>query len=216
MHKTFISYHHDNDQDLKNMIVEKFGSNDFIDKSVKNGDINPNNTENTIMRTIREKFLKDLTVTLVLVGSETSQRPFINSEIQASLWGENPAGLLAVVRDEIYQKIYLETTCKNLNCNCGIKLRTQTKLFEDYLPELIFKNNKFHKPVAHYDDDQVYCSIVKISTFMRNPEKYIDDAFRKRKTIPIAYKKLSKSTPKIQNESLLFSSFKQFLIGESK
>jgi hypothetical protein len=28
----------------------------------------------------------------------------VNSEIQASLWGENPAGLIGVVRDEIGMK----------------------------------------------------------------------------------------------------------------
>lgn len=39
MHKTFLSYHHANEQDLKDGIIEAFGGASFIDKSVSDGDI---------------------------------------------------------------------------------------------------------------------------------------------------------------------------------
>ena len=39
MHKTFISYHHKNEQDLKDEIITKGSKEFFIDKSVKDGDI---------------------------------------------------------------------------------------------------------------------------------------------------------------------------------
>jgi hypothetical protein len=87
MHKTFLSYHHANEQDLKDGIIEAFGGASFIDKSVSDGDISSNVSENYIMRKIREDYLGDSTVTVVLIGTETANRPFINSEIQASLWG---------------------------------------------------------------------------------------------------------------------------------
>lgn len=86
MHKTFLSYHHANEQDLKDEIIDLFGGESFIDKSVSDGDISTTNTDETIMRTIREDFLKDSTVTVVLIGTETKNRPFVNTEIQASLW----------------------------------------------------------------------------------------------------------------------------------
>ena len=54
MHKTFISYHHKNEQDLKDEIVKKGGDKgDFMDKSVEDGDIEPSLSEDTIMRKIK-------------------------------------------------------------------------------------------------------------------------------------------------------------------
>lgn len=198
MHKTFISYHHANDQDLKNQLIEEFGGGEFIDKSVKDGDIDTDNAEETIMRTIKEDFLSDSTVTLVIVGYETAQRPFVNSEIQASLWGNNPNGLFAVVRDEVYDLIYQPSKCRALFCNCGIDLRLKTGNYIYYLPELVYRNNELGKDVAHYNDSEVYCSIVKFSMFIKNPEMYIDAAFEKRKGDYEIKKKLSAETPKIK------------------
>ncbi|WP_227255785.1 TIR domain-containing protein [Bacillus thuringiensis] len=85
MHKTFISYHHKNEQDLKDKIIEKLGGEDFLDLSVSDGEIDTNLGEDEIMHIIRENYLHDSTVTVVLIGWETAQRPFVNSEIQASL-----------------------------------------------------------------------------------------------------------------------------------
>jgi hypothetical protein len=203
MHKTFISYHHENEQDLKDQIIEDFGGDFFIDKSVKDGDIDPENSEETIMRTIREDFLSDSTVTLILVGKETSQRPFVNSEIQASLWGDNPNGLLAVVRDEVYDLIYTSGKCVDPSCNCGISLRKPTSLYKTYLPDLVFKNRQYEGTEPHFNDSQVYCSLIKFSTFIKDPEKYINEAFDKRtKGFDIKIK-LSPETPKIQSKKSL-------------
>lgn len=53
------------------------------------------------MRTRRRNdFLEDSTVVVVLIGEETANRPFVNSEIQAALCIKNQLGLLGVVRDE--------------------------------------------------------------------------------------------------------------------
>lgn len=206
MHKTFISYHHANDQDLKDRIITNFGGEDFIDKSVKDGDIDTENSEETIMRTIREDFLSGSTVTLVLVGYETAQRPFVNSELQASLWGDNPNGLLAVVRDEIYDLIYTNGSCSSLSCNCGISLRNPTSLYKTYLPELVYKNRQYEGDEPHFDDTQVYCSLIKFSYFIKDPEKYINEAFDKRKAGFDIKKKLSPETPKIQPKNNMWKS----------
>lgn len=200
MHKTFISYHHANDQDIKNLIIQKFSGDHFIDKSVSDGDINTNNTEETIMRTIREDFLADSTVTLVIVGYHTAQRPFVNSELQASLWGDNPNGLLAVIRDEVYDLLYQPSVCTSPLCNCGTTLRSQTSQYKYYLPEIVHKNHEYDGTIAHYTDDEVYCAIIKYSTFIKNPERFIDEAFDKRKGEFTIKKKLSPETPKIKSK----------------
>lgn len=54
MHKTFISYHHSGEQKLKDELVNTAESKDyFIDKSVSDGDIDTNLSEDTIMSKIR-------------------------------------------------------------------------------------------------------------------------------------------------------------------
>lgn len=185
MHKTFISYHHAREQDLKNKIIDKSVIGDeFIDKSVSDGDINPNFSEEFIMRKIREDYLGDSTVIIVLIGEETAERPFINSEIQAALWGENPSGLIGVVRDELYDKIYRTTTCSGNDCNCGTSLSTPTYEFNKKVPFLIKENNtrleNNESTSPHYNDSDAYCGIYKFSTFFNDMEKYIDKAFDKR------------------------------------
>lgn len=205
-HKTFISYHHDNEQWAKDKIIEDFGVDDFIDVSVHNGDIDVNLSEEAIMKKIRDEYLKDSTVTLVIVGEETSLRPFINSEIQASLWGTNPNGLLAVVTDEIYEKIYYEGNCGGLNCDCKVRVPQN---HGTYLPELVHKNreiernNEITSTPCHYNDKLVYCSLTRFSDFIKDPDSYINASFDKRNGLDYNIaKKLSKETPKIQKNSL--------------
>lgn len=185
MHRTFISYHHKREQDLKNEIIDKSViSDEFIDKSVSDGDIDPNSSEESIMRKIREEYLGDATVVIVLIGEETAERPFINSEIQAALWGDKPSGLIGIVRDELYDEIYSTTTCSGNDCNCGITLRSQTYEFNKKVPFLIKENNtrleNNDSTSPHYNDSNAYCGIYKFSTFFSDTEKYIDKAFDKR------------------------------------
>ena len=184
MHKTFISYHHARDQELKNQIIEKgVEGGKFIDKSVTDGDIDTDLSEDTIMRKIREDYIGDSTVVIVLIGEETAQRPYVNSEIQASLWGDR-TGLIGIIRDELYDRLYSSTTCNGNECNCGITLKSQTFEYEAKVPFLVRKNNTIlenNKSTSpHYNDSEAYCGIYKFSTFFNNMEKYIDEAFDKR------------------------------------
>lgn len=87
MHKVFISYHHDNDQWYKDYlasIAEPFQV--FIDESVNIGDIDESCKDETILRCIRDEFLKGSTVTIVLVGTETRNRNFVDWEIWSSMY----------------------------------------------------------------------------------------------------------------------------------
>lgn len=196
MHKTFISYHHDNEQEYKEDIIKEYGEDNFIDKSVGDGEIDTDLDESRIMEIIRTDYLQDSTVTLVLVGSETAKRPFVNSEIQASLRdtkNNKHNGLLAVVIDEIYDLIY--TTIK---CSCGCEARTKSAFYDIYLPDLVKKNNQKSTSLCHYNDSEVYCAVIKYSDFIVDPEKYINSAFNKRDDSKIEiFKTLDKETPKI-------------------
>lgn len=87
MHKVFISYHHSNDQWYKDRLVE-FGEQHsiFIDRSVDTGDIPDDWTDERIRREIRDRHLRDSTVTVVLVGSETKRRKHVDWEIHSSMY----------------------------------------------------------------------------------------------------------------------------------
>lgn len=86
MHKVFISYHHKNDQYYKDFLIEMNKlSPIFIDGSVDSGDISDDLTDQEIRRIIRDEYLKDTTVTILLVGTETKYRKYIDWEIFSSM-----------------------------------------------------------------------------------------------------------------------------------
>ena len=86
-HKVFISYHHLNDQGYKESILEWNRNNEiFIDASVDTGDINENLPDDTIRQKIRDEYLKDSSVTILLVGTDTKKRKHIDWEIYSSMY----------------------------------------------------------------------------------------------------------------------------------
>lgn len=87
MHKVFISYHHRNDQGYKESLLEwNRNNNIFIDASVDTGDINENLSDESIRQEIRDEYLKDSSVTILLVGTETKNRKHIDWEIYSSMY----------------------------------------------------------------------------------------------------------------------------------
>lgn len=97
--KVFISYYH-GDQEAVNKFVKDF-SDVFIAKTVgvKDGDFDFDSTKpEYIMRKIRETKLSDSTVTIVLIGSCTHSRRYVDWEVKASLQQGStlPNGLVAI------------------------------------------------------------------------------------------------------------------------
>lgn len=86
-HKVFISYHHDNDQWAKEKLLELNREYDiFIDGSVDTGDISDGLSDEEIRKKIRDKYLRDTTVTILLVGTETKNRKHIDWELYSSMY----------------------------------------------------------------------------------------------------------------------------------
>jgi len=83
-HKVFISFHHE-DQAYKDWFVRMMGE-DIVDESVGDGDIDDSNlSTETIRQRIRDGFIRDATVTIVLIGPCTWQRKHVDWEIGSSL-----------------------------------------------------------------------------------------------------------------------------------
>jgi len=126
-HHVFISYHHTNDEGYRKKL-EKMARDEMINGSVMDGDINPDVTPETIRRIIRENYLRDTTVTIVLVGEETWKRKHIDWEIYSSLHrsgNKSRSGLLGIMlpTHENYQQEgynqYLIPPRLHDNIECG-------------------------------------------------------------------------------------------------
>lgn len=99
-HKVFISYHHANDQWAKEELLDLNREYDiFIDGSVDTGDIDDELTDESIRKKIRDDYLKDTTVTILLVGEETKKRKHIDWEIYSSMYNgkvNKQSGILVI------------------------------------------------------------------------------------------------------------------------
>ena len=87
MHKVFVSFHHANDQKYKEGLVSWAEKNKvFIDGSVYMGEIPEDWDDQKIREYIRDEHLKDTTVTILLVGTETKNRKHIDWELYSSMY----------------------------------------------------------------------------------------------------------------------------------
>ena len=100
MHKVFVSYYHYSAQSYKDSLVtwgEQHGL--FIDQSVDTGDISDGLSDQYIRETIRDEYLRDSTVTIVLVGTETKRRKHVDWEIYSSMYDgkvNKKSGIVAI------------------------------------------------------------------------------------------------------------------------
>lgn len=97
--KTFLSYYHKDDQLYKNYFENLFDDL-IVNKSVQNGDIDSDNSDEYIKQLIQKEYLYDTTVLVVLLGAKTKHRKHVDWEISGALnykVGDHYAGLLGVV-----------------------------------------------------------------------------------------------------------------------
>ena len=90
-HKVFLSFHHQDDyyrQQFERQFSNEFDPV-FVNRSVQDGDIDPNYKTDAIRREIRENYISDSSVTIVLIGQNTWQRKHVDWEIGYSLTTSN-------------------------------------------------------------------------------------------------------------------------------
>lgn len=153
-HKVFISYHHANDQWAKDALISFFNNDDnfvFIDKSVHDGDIDDKLSDEEIRKKIRDEYLRDSTVTILLVGTETKNRKHIDWELYSSMYdgkinkksgilviqlpSTNPQYFTAAHGDVEKNSIY-DSSIKW----CSVDSRTEFERRYPYLPARIIDN----------------------------------------------------------------------------
>ena len=97
--KTFISYFHKDDEDYKDEF-ERLTSDLIVNKSVGDGDITEDNSDDYTKKLIQDGYLSDTTVLVVLVGAKTKCRKHVDWEISGALdlkVGESYAGLFGIL-----------------------------------------------------------------------------------------------------------------------
>ncbi|ADZ91469.1 TIR domain-containing protein [Marinomonas mediterranea] len=167
-HKTFISFHHA-DEEQRQQFERDFSQqfDGYVSKSVQDGDIDPNKKTDDIRRIIREKFIKDATVTVVLIGQGTWRRKHVDWEIASSIRDtkNNPrTGLIGILLPSYST--------------------SGSSFYELENAENSGQYNPYTIPPRLYDN--VKCGFAKIYSWPRNGDElrqWIHDAFEKRKTV---------------------------------
>ena len=166
-HKVFVSYHHNNDEYYRDKF-DKLTNGIVISMSVEIGDIDSGLTVETIRQKIRDEYLRDSTVTVVLIGAQTWQRKHVDWEIGSSIRNTNlnpRSGLLGIILPtyprENY-KVYHSCTIPprlHYNIECGfaeIHNWTENKAeLKDWIDEAFNRRNKINP-------DNTYPSFIKI------------------------------------------------------
>lgn len=111
LHKTFISYHHKLDENRRRIFELRFGNGHgvVLPSAVGDGEINPELPAETIRQKIRDEYLRDSSVTVVLVGAQTWQRRHVDWEISSTLRDtlHNPrGGLLGIILPAYYDAYF--------------------------------------------------------------------------------------------------------------
>ncbi|HBL52866.1 MAG TPA: hypothetical protein DDZ34_02150 [Syntrophaceae bacterium] len=167
-HKVFVSYHHLPDQYYRDKF-EKFFSLQYdvmISKSVQIGDIDPGLATDTIRDKIRDEYLRDSTVTVVLIGEKTWQRKHVDWEISSSIRktkNSSRSGLLGIILptyqmiDENTYNIYTIPPRLHYNIKCGYALiykwNEDPKNIKQWIHEAYIRKDKV-------DPDNSYQSFV--------------------------------------------------------
>ncbi len=94
-HKVFLSYYHRDDQFYRDFFENAF-KHLYITKTVQPGDINTDNSTEYIRRLIREDYISDASIVIVLVGPKTRCRKHVDWEVSAGL-SRSAGGLSGLV-----------------------------------------------------------------------------------------------------------------------
>lgn len=158
--KCFVSYYHNDDKYYKESFLNLMDDL-TITKSVKDGDINSDVSDNYAKQLIQKGYLSDTTVLIVLIGMKTKCRKHVDWEISGALnykVGESYAGLLGLKLPEHDNYGTGKYTPSKIPARLADNLKsgyaiikdytTDTKKLQEYI-ELAYNNRK------NKDDDKI-------------------------------------------------------------
>ena len=156
--KVFISYYHAEDQLYKEKFKNLFGDL-VIHKSVEDGDINADNSDEYIKQLIQKDYLADTTVLVVLIGPNTKHRKHIHWEISGGLnpkIGDKCAGILGLKLPSHPDYGTGEHTPSKLPVRLADNIKTGYAIIRDWTDNRIkmqeYIELVFEKRNTNYDD----------------------------------------------------------------
>jgi hypothetical protein len=149
--KVFISYHHAKDQVYNDELIQFNQSQGiFIDSSVDTGEIDDSLPDESIRCKIRDEYLRDSTVTILLVGTQTKYRKHVDWELYSSMFdgSVNKKSGIIVITLPTTNCTYFQTAHENEKvivhpeCQSWISIteRTEFERRYPYLPDRIIDN----------------------------------------------------------------------------
>ncbi len=197
-HKVFISYYHRDDQKYKDYLINKTFVDDdweeksiFDDYSVGDGDIDDTYmTDEQIRVKIRDEYIKDATVLILLVGPNTKKRKHVDWEIHGAMFDteKNPKmGILVINLPEINQWV---RACspeekKVVSPNASWYSLSTRKEYEErypYMPDRIIDNFLNGAEITVVDWYTIENDCFKLM-------KLIDNAFKRKDSIKYDHSK---------------------------
>lgn len=197
-HKVFISYYHKDDQDYMNYLSNpnKYYYYDyekgeyrspFENLSVRDGDIDDTYmTDEQIRRTIRDNFMDEANVLIVLCGRNTKYRKHVDWEIHTAMYDSenNPQmGIVVINLPSITnsQRVRASDDSEKGIISDGaywhaLHTREEFEKSFPYMPSRIIDNFVKNIPIT----------VVDWSRIVSNPERLmvlIDNAYKRRKSI---------------------------------
>ncbi|HAU87165.1 MAG TPA: hypothetical protein DCW90_17265 [Lachnospiraceae bacterium] len=197
-HKVFISYYHKDDQHYKDELLELNKKYDIFDNySVPENDVDDRGkTRESIRKIIRDKYIIDATVLVLLCGRNTRGRKFIDWELHAAMYDtkKNPKmGILVINLPMIEQCEHAgDENDKNLiddNRANWVSLaeRQEYEKAFSYLPWRVMDNISKGIPISVvnwskvYDAPEVLKALIHNAFARRKCTVYKNNALLKRK-----------------------------------
>lgn len=190
-HKVFISYYHAYDQFYKNQLINKkefYGGSFqsiFEDCSVHENEIDDTGlSAERIRQIIRDEYIREATVLILLCGQNTKRRKHIDWEIHAAMFDTvlNPKmGILVINLPSIRQSIRAgKEEDKPLIAPWGshwtfLGSRQEYEEYYPYMPSRIIDNFVKNVPISVVDWDT-------IANDTQTLKQLIDNAYQRRKT----------------------------------
>lgn len=205
-HKVFVSYYHADDQFYKNQLINMkeynyygFSQSIFEDCSVHENEIDDTGlTSERIRQIIRDDYIREATVLILLCGQNTKRRKHIDWEIHAAMFDTqlNPKmGILVINLPSINQYVRAgKNEDKNLVSPYGgnwtsFSTRQEYEEHYPYMPSRIIDNFVKGVPISVVDWDMIANDTNRL-------KQLIDNAFQRRKT-----NEYDHSTPLRRNNS---------------
>ncbi len=186
-HKVFISYYSQDDQMYKNRLLTWNLYGDlFEDWSVGNGDIDDTNlSDESVRKIIRDEYIKDATVLVLLCGKNTKHRKFVDWELHAAMYDteKNPKMGIVVINLPSSRNLVraIEPREKEIVFPDGEwTTLTSRKEFTEYYPDL---PQRILDSVVNKGSEITFVNWDTIASKPYYLRELVDFAFRRRKTM---------------------------------